>query len=197
MKTMKLIPRTFYQRDTVLVARELLGKILVRVLSDGTVLAGIIVETEAYVCDDEACHAFRGETAANRALFGPVGHAYIYFIYGMYYCCNIVARKPAVKAGGILIRALEPVEGIAAMQKFRHAKQLRQLTNGPGKLAQALHINKHLYGVDVTKKGELFVIEGRKIPKNELVESERIGISCAQEKLWRFYIKGNSFVSKA
>lgn len=191
----KIIPRTFYQRDTVKVARELLGKRVVR-YEDRTYCSGIIVETEAYECTEEACHAFRGKTKSNEALFGQVGHAYIYFIYGMYYCFNVVSRNKSTAAGGVLIRALEPIEGIELMKQRRHVKQLHQLTSGPGKLTQALNITKKLYGIDVTKKGALYITEGIKIPKSIIVEDKRIGISKEQERAWRFYCKDNSFVSK-
>ena len=191
----KMLPRTFYARDTALVARELLGNIVVREEKE-KICSGIIVETEAYVYTDAASHAYRGKTASNEALFGPVGHAYIYFIYGMHFCLNVVARKSTMLAGGILIRSLEPVEGIELMHARRKTSALHNLTSGPGKLAQALHITKALYGLDVTKKGPLYIMEGVEIKKSDIVATKRIGISKEQELAWRFYCKGNSFVSK-
>src|SRR6478752_2538872 len=104
---MKILPPSFYARDTVLVARQLLGKILVRRLN-GTILTGMITETEAYCVNDPACHAFKGKTERNQALFGPVGHFYVYFIYGNYFCVNTVARHPSAEYGGVLIRAIKP-----------------------------------------------------------------------------------------
>ena len=191
----KILSRAFYARDTVTVARELLGKRVVR--SDkASVCSGIIVETEAYTCIDAACHAYRGKTISNAALFGPVGHAYIYFIYGMYFCLNVVAREKAVLAGGVLIRALEPIEGIEQMCVRRKTRVVHNLTNGPGKLAQALHITKALYGCDVTKKGPLFITEGVELQAHDIVAAPRIGISKEQERAWRFYCKDNSFVSR-
>jgi DNA-3-methyladenine glycosylase len=195
MAVEKMLPRAFYARDTELVARELLGKMIVRE-EKGKICSGIIVETEAYVCSDAACHAYRGKTESNKALFGPVGHAYIYFIYGMYFCLNVVARKKTVPAGGILIRALEPIEGIEQMRMRRKTSALHNLTSGPGKLAQALHITKALYGCDVTKKGPIYITQGVEIKKSDIVASKRIGISKEQERAWRFYCKDNSFVSK-
>jgi len=191
----KIIPRQFYQRDTALVAKELLGKKVVR-YEQGKYCTGIIVETEAYECTEEACHAFRGKTKSNESLFGPVGYAYIYFIYGMYYCLNVVAKKPSVAAGGVLIRALEPVEGIEQMEKRRKTTQLHQLTSGPGKLTQALHITKTLYETDVTKKGPLYITQGIEIAQKNIVADKRIGISKEQERAWRFYCKDNSCVSR-
>ena len=195
MAAEKMLPRTFYARDTEVVARELLGKKVVRE-ENGKVCSGIIVETEAYVCTDAACHAYRGKTKSNEALFGPVGHAYIYFTYGMHFCLNVVARKSTMLAGGILIRALEPVEGIELMSARRKTSALHNLTSGPGKLAQALHITKALYGCDVTKKGPIYIVQGIELKKSDIVATKRIGISKEQERAWRFYCKDNSFVSK-
>ena len=192
---MKILSRSFYERDTVRVAKDLLGKILVRVNHDH-LIAGRIVETEAYRIDDPASHSYRGPTQANRAMFGQVGHAYIYFIYGNHYCLNAVARDEKHEAGGVLIRALEPLEGIELMEKFRHRSDLHTLTNGPGKLAQALHITKALYGTDLTKKGELFIADAPKIASGDICAVPRIGISKATDKLWRFYVRNNPFVSR-
>lgn len=193
---MKILSRNFYERDTPLVAQELLGKKIIREISSGSYLEGIIVETEAYVAQDEACHAFKGKTNANRALFETVGHAYIYFIYGNHYCLNFVARSKSSCAGGVLIRALEPQSGIDSMQQYRNVDSLKNLTNGPGKLAQALHITKSLYGLDVTQRGPLYVTEGIKVASDLICATQRIGISKAKEKKWRFYICNNEFVSK-
>lgn len=193
---MKILPRHFYQRDTAVVAQDLLGKHIIRTI-DHTLLSGIIVETEAYSAEeDPACHAYRGETLANRALFGPVGHTYIYFIYGNHFCLNIVSRAKGSKAGGVLIRALEPVLGIESMKRFRRVEIIKNLTNGPGKLAQAFHITKDLYGTDVTQEGPIYITDGLELPKKTVCHSKRIGISKAQEKEWRFYICNSPFVSK-
>ncbi len=193
---MKIIPRSFYMRATPEVARDLLGKKVVRVINDTIILSGIIVETEAYEINDPACHAFRGQTTANRALFETVGHAYIYFIYGNHFCLNVVAREDVCKAGGVLIRALEPVDGIEIMKQFRPTTSIKNLTNGPGKLAQALHITKELYGVDVTHKGPLYIVSDESYTPFSIISGERIGISKGQEVPWRFYIKDNPFVSR-
>ena len=193
--SMKILSRRFYQRDTALVARDLLGKQIVRNI-DGKQVSGIIVETEAYSFEDPACHAYKGKTEANKALFGPVGHAYIYFIYGNHFCLNLVARTNKNCAGGVLIRALEPVMGIDTTQKHRSMEIIKNLTNGPGKLAQALAITKELYGNDVTHKGPIYVTHGVDISPENICYAKRIGISKAQEKEWRFYICNNKFVSK-
>jgi|SRR5579859_987470 len=191
---MKLLRRSFYQRNTVDVAQDLLGKIVVREFNNVR-MTGRIVETEAYSCFEPACHGFRGQTESNKALFGPVGHAYIYFIYGMHYALNVVARDDKTLGGGVLIRALEPLEGIERMEKLRKIHEIHNLTNGPGKLAQALHITKKLYGVDLTKKGELYIADDG-FKKPSIIATQRIGISKAQDMMWRFVIKGNPFLSK-
>ncbi len=191
---MKLLPRTFYQRNTVDVAQDLLGKIVVRQLN-GHLLMGRIVETEAYTCFDPACHGFKGPSVRTQALFGPVGHAYIYFIYGMHYAFNVVARDKQTPGGGVLIRALEPLQGIEYMQKLRKLHEIKNLTNGPGKLAQALHITKTLYGIDLTKKGDLYLIDDGHVAEKTKA-TKRIGISKGQESLWRFIIPSNSFISR-
>lgn len=195
MKKTAILPRAFYDRDTHIVAQELLGKVIIRTINDVT-LSGRIVETEAYTFDDPACHAAKGKTKSNAALFGTVGHAYIYFIYGNHYCLNFVARDAQTCAGGVLIRALEPIDGIVQMQKYRNMENVHMLTNGPGKLAQALHITKALYGVDVTQVGDLYVCNAPRVNAEAIAAVPRIGISKAQEKLWRYYIKDNPFVSK-
>jgi DNA-3-methyladenine glycosylase len=188
-----LLDRRFYARDTVKVARDLLGKILVRRIGEHK-LSGIIVETEAYrSSDDPASHSYRGMTNRNRVMFGEVGYSYVYFTYGMYYCLNIVAKDTDTMAGAVLIRALEPLEGIDIMKKNR-MKELYNLTNGPGKLTQALMIDKSLNSIDVTKEGALYIINGYKI--DEIEATPRIGIKTALDKYWRFYVKDNRFVSK-
>lgn len=192
---MHILPQSFYAHDTITVAQKLLGKQLIRSIGN-QVMAGIIVETEAYIFTDPACHAHKGKTFANRALFGPVGHAYIYFIYGNYYCVNAVAHTKEQVAGGVLIRALEPTQGIEYMQQYRHQPGIKNLTNGPGKFAQALHITQELYGTDLTKKGNLYITQGKIIQSNQICSSPRIGISNAQENLWRFYICDNEFIAR-
>jgi DNA-3-methyladenine glycosylase len=185
------LARSFYRRPTVEVARDLLGKILVH--GD---TAGRIVETEAYLGgDDLAAHSARGVTARTRVIFGPPGHAYVYFIYGMYECLNLVA-EPAGKPGCVLIRAVEPVTGIEIMQRRRPAAHtLRELASGPGRLTLALGITRALNGVDVTC-GSLTVRTAGDAAPFEIEVTPRIGIrQCADWPL-RYVIKGNSFVSR-
>ena len=183
---MNTLPRKFYLEDTVTVARNLLGKKIVRKIGR-TEVSGIITETEAYRHkDDPASHAHRKITERNKAMFGDVGIAYVYFTYGMYYCFNVVARNPKVAAGAVLIRAIEPEKGIKKMQENRNKKDLKDLTNGPAKLTQAMEITKEHYGVDLTKNSKLYITEG--IKAKNIVSSPRIGIRQATDKLWNFKI---------
>ncbi len=190
-----ILDRSFYGRDTVIVAKELLGKILVRRIND-KLLSGIIVETEAYrSSDDPASHSYKGITNRNKVMFEEVGYSYVYFTYGNYYCLNIVAKDKNSDAGAVLIRAIEPLEGIDIMKENRN-KDLYELTNGPGKLTKALMIDKRLNGLDLTKEGILYVRDNN-INNIEIISTPRIGIKTALDKYWRFYINGNRFVSKA
>ena len=183
----KTIPRTFYERDTVKVARDLLGKNLIRTIGKQTI-SGIITETEAYrYSDDPSSHAYRGLTERNKAMFGQVGRAYVYFTYGMYFCFNVVARNHNFAAGAVLIRGLNPEKGIGIMEKNRKTNKISNLANGPAKLTQALNINKKQYGVDLAKKTELYITSGLD-KKKKIFASERIGIKNGVDKLWNFKI---------
>jgi DNA-3-methyladenine glycosylase len=187
------ISRRFYARHPTVVARQLLGKILVRRIGRKAI-TGRIVETEAYSSDDPASHAYRGRTENNRALFGEVGRAYIYLTHGLHYCLNVVA-KSGKPAGGVLIRAIEPLQGIGLMMEFRPGSSARNLARGPGNLTRTLNINKDLYGKDLTKRGELYIAdEGSENLK--VAKTKRIGVTSAREKRWRYIIRDNPFVSK-
>ncbi len=189
---MRIIDRSFYARHPSRVAPDLLGKVLVRRIGRKT-LAGRIVEAEAYTSGDPASHAFRGRTERNRALFGEVGHAYIYQTHGMNFCLNVSARRRQ-PAGGVLIRALEPLRGIDVMKKLRGRADVRELARGPGNLGRALGIDLRLYGTDLTKEGPLFVADdGTAKPK--IRRTQRIGVTSARELLRRFIVAGSPFVS--
>ncbi|AFS81154.1 DNA-3-methyladenine glycosylase [Candidatus Nitrosopumilus koreensis AR1] len=162
---MNTLPRRFYLQDTVIVAKNLLGKKIIRKIGR-TEISGIITETEAYRHkDDPASHAFSKITDRNKVMFGEVGMAYVYFTYGMYYCFNVVAKNPRVGAGAVLIRAIEPEKGKKEMLKNRNKTDMKNLTNGPAKLTQALGITKEHYGVDLTKNSKLYITEGIKPKK--------------------------------
>ena len=185
-----ILPRSFYARSTVEVARALLGKVLVHGPT-----AGIIVETEAYLGgDDLAAHSARGLTERTRVIFGPPGHAYVYLIYGMYQCFNLVAEASG-RPGCVLIRALQPVAGVDLMRARRGAaRPLEQLANGPGKLTLALGITRDHNGVDVTR-GALVVRHAPGAGEIEITVTPRIGITRSAELPLRFLVAGSGFVS--
>lgn len=184
---MKTLPREFYARNTVTVAKELLGKKLVRNFGQN-IVSGIITETEAYrYKDDPASHAYRGMTERNKAMFGQVGRAYVYFTYGMYFCVNAVAKSNNVEAGAVLIRALKPEKGIHIMKKNRRTDLVSNLTSGPAKLTQALGINREQYGVDLAKKSQLYITEGID-SKLKIFSDKRVGIKNGIDKRWNFKI---------
>ena len=181
-------PRNFYQRDAATLARALLGQVLVRVLDDGTRLAGRIIETEAYLgVEDKAAHSFGGRhTPRNAAMWGPAGHAYVYFIYGMHHCVNVVAAAPGDPAA-VLLRALEPLQGLETMRRHRAGRiaaarlRDRDLCSGPAKLAQALAIDRALDHADLVAGEALFIERGRRVPPQRIVAKPRVGVGYAQE----------------
>ncbi len=196
MKELTPIKREFYNRDTIKVAKDILGKVIVRKTKQGN-MAGRIVEVEAYKFGehDKASHANKGCTLSNQVMFGENGFAYVYFTYGMYFMLNVVAKKKIDHAGAVLIRGVEPINGVKRMIKNRKGKDDMNLTNGPGKISQALQINKKLNNYDLTKKGKLFIVDSEKRTE-KVLSSGRIGISRDVEKEWRFYLDGNAYVSK-
>ncbi|HEU4606279.1 MAG TPA: DNA-3-methyladenine glycosylase [Nitrososphaera sp.] len=188
----------FYRRPTEAVAKELIGKKLVRtIIKSGRAfrLAGTIVETEAYgYSDDPASHACMGPTDRNRVMFGDVGRAYIYFTYGNHFCVNVSARSGR-EAGAVLIRGIEPVEGVAMMKQFRPVDDAFSLTSGPGKLTQALKITSALNGVDMTDPESELRIEFGSKPARVLA-TPRIGITRATDREWRFVDPSSPYVSR-
>ncbi len=186
---MRELSKSFFNKSTLEVAKGLLGKYLVH-----DELIGKIVETEAYLRNDSASHAFKGKTERNKSVFGKPGTAYVYFTYGMYNCFNVVTNKGFGEA--ILIRALEPIEGIDVMKENRKTNEVKKLCSGPAKLVIAMGINRKDDGVDLlSEKSHLKLMHGKK-EKIKIVATRRIGISQAKEKLYRFYIEGSEWVSK-
>lgn len=186
---LSILTSDFYQRDTAIVAKDLIGKKLIRTLN-GSLVGGIITETEAYgYSNDPASHAYRGKTLRNSAMFGPVGHAYIYFIYGNHFCFNIVARSKDQLAGAVLIRSILPTDGIESMLFRRNKITNKDLTNGPGKLSQALGITKELNTISLHHNEQLYVVEDTVVFSELIQETERIGISKGKDLLWRFLAK--------
>lgn len=195
-----ILQRPFYQQDTIEAAKALLGKILVHDSSKGTT-AGRIVETEAYRGpEDQAAHSSGGRrTTRNEVMYGQKGHAYVYFIYGLYYCFNITTGNEPGKPEAVLLRAIEPVAGESIMAKRRGANtgKIANLTNGPSKLCMAMGITKEQNKFDLTAS-PLYIEEASPILPQDIVETTRIGVDYAGEwknNCWRFYIKGNNFIS--
>ena len=195
----KKLKRNFYTRDLQIVAKELLGKIIVK--KDGeSILSGKIVEVEAYDGEiDEASHAFIGKTERTKIMFNEGGYFYVYFTYGAHYCCNVVTGKKG-RGTAVLIRAIEPVEGISLMSKNRFGNMIDEkdkikLTNGPGKVCKAFGISKEHYGVDLTGEN-IFIVNMPKIKDEEIGITKRVGIKKSMDLAWRYYIKNNPYVSK-
>jgi DNA-3-methyladenine glycosylase len=193
------LPPDFYLRKTETVARSLLGQILLTQHSDGRMSSGRIVETEAYLgIEDPAAHSFGNRnTARIQSMYLSGGHAYVYFIYGMHFCFNVVTG-PVGRPQAVLIRAIEPLEGIEMMRERRRVKKDRDLTNGPGKLCAALGIERKHDGLPLTQP-PLWIQKGDRVPARKIVRAPRIGVDYAGEAAaWplRFYIDGNLFVSR-
>ena len=196
-----ILPRSFFVGSTEAIAKKLLGCVLVHETSKGR-LAGKIVETEAYLDkNDPACHAFNGLTKRNQAMFGPPGFSYVYYIYGMYHCFNVVTG-PKGSGSAVLIRALEPLEGIELMQKNRKTKVIKNLCSGPGKLCIAMGINRKHNNLNL-RGNPLYLlspdcenVQEKIRNKIKIIQSKRVGISKGEDLLLRFYIDQNPFISK-
>lgn len=192
------LPQTFFNRPTLDVAKELLGKIIVRQYN-GQLLSGRIVETEAYIgMDDSACHCAKGRTPRTEVMFGEAGRAYVYLVYGMHFMFNIVTEADGFPSA-VLIRAIEPLDGIEQMRQLR-GKHHRNLGNGPARLCQALAIDKRFNNWDLTQKDTLWTTDAALISAAKIRNGERIGIGSAdpidQAAPWRFWIEGNVHVSR-
>ena len=190
------LDRSFFEMPTLTVARSLLGNYLVHSCPEGRVV-GRIVETEAYVgFEDLASHAARGKTLRNGVMFGPAGYAYVYMVYGMHHCLNIVTERDGFPAAA-LVRAVEPVAGIDVMRQRRHVVEDRLLTNGPAKLCEAFGIDRSLNGIDVC--GRVLFVEQNRVRTHGVVASKRVGVDYAgawKDRLWRFSIEHNGYVSR-
>jgi DNA-3-methyladenine glycosylase len=202
---LKPLPRSFFLQSTLHAAQELLGKYFIRRIGKN-LLIGKIVEVEAYCSNDPASHSFHGKTDRNSVMFGEGGHLYVYFTYGMHFCANIATGKEGI-GEAVLIRALEPITGIDIMTRNRSGSTkslnlkslnhniLINLTNGPAKLCQAFNISKKENGLDLTNSN-IIVADGEPVSSRSIMRSSRIGINTGLEKKWRFFIKGNPWVSK-
>ena len=188
----RVLDRAELSVDTAQLARFLIGKLLVRILAEGAA-GGRIVETEAYDIGDPAGHAYRGMTPRSRALFFESGHAYVYLAYGSSFMLNVSSEACGLGAG-VLIRAIEPTDGIALMKQNRGTDRLRDLARGPGRLSAALAIDRRLDGIDLCQVGPLWLgSDGQ--ASDEIGQSKRIGITRAADRPLRFYVRGNRFVS--
>lgn len=191
-----ILDKEFYKQDTITVARALLGSYLVHESKEG-VTSGKIVETEAYLWGDPACHAYRSRTARNATMFGPEGYAYVYQIYGIHYCMNVVTAPEGV-GEAVLIRALEPVSGLDLMQLRRGIGEFKQLCNGPGKLVQAMGITRSMNGISLAQS-PFYILSPDTFPQYnlpfEIVTTTRIGITQGADLPYRYYIQGHPCVS--
>jgi DNA-3-methyladenine glycosylase len=186
------LSRAALPADAAVLARYLLGKIVVRALPEG-IVSGVIVETEAYISGDAAGHGYRGMTPRNRSLFLERGHAYVYLAYGISYMLNVSGGKAGIGTG-VLIRALEPRDGIPIMRMNRGIETLRDLARGPGRLAQAMRIDRRLDGIDLCREGPLWLAKGIR-KAGAIGQSKRIGITKDADRVLRFYVRDNPFVS--
>lgn len=195
-----ILQQEFYIRSLIIVAKELLGKIIIK-NENGTLLAGRIVEVEAYDGEtDEAAHSFNGKTKRNEVMFNEGGYLYVYFTYGAHYCCNIVTGKHG-KGTAVLIRAVEPLAGVDIMiknrfdRKLKNNKEIFNLTSGPGKICKAFGFTREHSGLDLTKN-LVYLINQKKLARNKIGISKRIGITKSVELPWRFFEIGNPFLSR-
>jgi DNA-3-methyladenine glycosylase len=189
------LPRSFFTRPSPEVGPDLLGRILVRRLGGGTRLTVRIVEAEAYQEDDPASHSYRGRTSRTEVMFGPPGHAYVYFTYGMHHCINVVTGSTG-EGSAVLLRAAEPLEGLEEMARRRGTNDPRALCSGPGRLCQALGIDRAENGVDLVRGRELWLLEGTAAPPSSISVGSRVGITSGIERPWRFSLRGDRFVSR-
>lgn len=187
-----MISKAFFNQSVVELAKNLLGCELIHLTAEG-LTAGRIVETEAYHQTDAASHSFRGKTTRTEVMFGPPGHVYVYFTYGMHWCFNITAEREGIGAA-VLIRALEPTQGIDLMKQRRHKDNINDLCSGPSKLVQAMGITKDDYG-KAAFKGQ-FQLKSGTTDRLQVCSGPRIGISQAKDKKWRFWLKDSAFVSR-
>lgn len=194
MRLGRRLPRSFFARPSTEVAPELLGRVLVRVLPDGTRLAARLVEVEAYQEGDPASHSYRGPTPRNQVMFGRPGHLYVYFTYGMHFCANVVTGLDG-EGSAVLLRAAEPLEGLGAMAANRGLGSARLLCSGPARLTQAFGIGRAENGVDLVRGPSLFLLSGEPLPARAIGRSTRVGVNLGAERRWRFFERGSPFVS--
>lgn len=189
------LPRAFFARPAVEVAPALLGNVLVRAVRGGRRIAARIVETEAYEEGDPASHSFRGKTARNAVMFGPSGHLYMYFTYGLHFCANVVTGEMG-EGSAVLLRAAEPLEGLDLMARRRGVPEPGLLCSGPARLAQAFGLDLRHDGLDLAGGGTVWVERGTPIPAERIAGGPRVGIRYGTERPWRFLATGNPYLSR-
>jgi len=188
------LPRSFFARPPTEVAPDLLGRVLVRVLPDGTRLSARIVETEAYAQGDPASHSYRGRTRRTDVMFGPPGHLYVYFTYGMHFCMNVVTERDGL-GSAVLLRGAEPLEGLDAMAERRSTAEVRGLCSGPARWTQAFGITREQDGVDLVRGRDVYLLEGEPVSTSAIATTTRVGVTVAVGRPWRFVVAGDRFVS--
>jgi DNA-3-methyladenine glycosylase len=189
------LSRSFFGRPSTEVAPDLLGRVLVRTLADGTRLAARLVEVEAYQEGDPASHSYKGRpTARTEVMFGPPGHLYVYFTYGQHFCCNVVTG-PNGRGSAVLLRAAEPLEGLDVMAANRRNDDVRLLCSGPARLTQAFGIARADNGTDLVRDATLFLLSGTPPAARAIERSTRVGVNEGGERPWRFFERGSAFVS--
>lgn len=188
------LPRAWFARPAPEVAPDLLGRHLVRRLRDGSICRVRLVETEAYEPDDPASHSFRGETARTAAMFGPPGHLYVYLIYGLHHCMNVVTGPPGHGAA-VLLRAAEPLDGLPAMAANRGTDDPRLLCRGPARLAQALGVDRALNGTDLLRSEVVWLEPGEPVPPEGVTATRRVGISVGTHTPWRWMESGSAWAT--
>jgi DNA-3-methyladenine glycosylase len=190
-----VLPRPFYRRPSLEVARDLLGRTLVRTLPDGARLSGRIVEAEAYRRDDPASHSYRGRTPRTDVMFGLPGRLYVYFTYGMHFCMNVVTGRDG-EGSAVLLRAVEPLEGLDRMAEHRGLESPRLLCAGPGRLCQAFAVGREQNGTDLVTGPDVRIERGSPVSEHEVVAGPRVGITVALEQPWRFVVATSRFLSR-
>lgn len=194
MRLGRRLPRSFFGRPATVVGPELLGRVLVRELPDGTRLAARLVEVEAYEEGDPASHSYRGRTPRNEVMFGRPGHLYVYFTYGMHFCSNVVTGADG-EGSAVLLRAAEPLLGLEVMAGNRGVEGPRLLCSGPARLTQAFGIGRPENGVDVVRGPSLYLLSGEPVSARAIARSTRVGVNVGFERRWRFSVRGSPFVS--
>ena len=194
MRLGRRLPRSFFERPATEVAPDLLGRVLVRVLPGGERLAARIVEAEAYMDRDPASHSYRGRTPRNEVMFGPPGRLYVYFTYGMHFCMNVVTGHEG-EGSAVLLRAGEPLRGLATMRARRGTSDVRRLCAGPARWTQAFSIGRAENGADLVRGRAVYLLDGVPAPRSTIVRTTRVGVGVAVDRRWRFVIERDPFVS--